>query len=449
MIGLSVAMGPPYTIGGQIPVVFPSGFGWDQGRFALQVSQVGARYQAEVDPRDLVDPAIWSGPAFHVDGGAGDDANTGLGVTDGDFSNAKRTIHAAFVAGNATAGAYRVLVKAGQFEESAFTRNGNDEPNQPVAILGWDGPVRYRTGPFSVNWTDAGGTFTAAVSSVKRAFRTDVLTPEGHYTELQLVADVATCAATQDSWFLDGGTVHVNVGGQPGTGDIALMRSFHGARFLTHDRDIYFENIHTEGGITGSLHLDAVATRNVVGVGCSFRYAAPSNPAAPLDAARVRRTDGLVAFFGCDASFGAKDGWSFHEDGITGMHVLLQDCTGWRNGIDGASSCNGFTTHDSVRSVVLNGNFGLSRNGTEVHSIQTAQTWLAGTSSRARDIDGTSIAFKCSNQSFMWLQDCTADAAGSTVNYALEVNAGTVFTRNFDIVSGDIEMSLGGSVSPF
>ena len=182
---------------------------------------------------------------------------------------------------------------------------------------------------------------------------------------------------------------------------------------------------------------------------CSFRYSAPSNPSAPLDAVRVRRTDGLVAFFGCDASYGAKDGWSFHDDGTPGMHVLLQDCSGWYNGAFGASSVNALTIHDAVYAIDLNGSYGLSRKGAEVHSIQNAQWWLAGTSAKARDIDGSSIAYKCSNASQMWLQNATADAAGGAVNYALEANGGTVFTRSFSPGTGTYEVYSGGSVTPF
>ncbi|MEM6897697.1 MAG: hypothetical protein AAF576_09950, partial [Pseudomonadota bacterium] len=311
MLGLAVGMQPQYSLRQAVP--FPAGFGWDQARFPFDISKVGARFQAHLNPRDLVDPAIWSGPAFHVDL-AGNDDNSGLGAADGDFSDAKRTIYSAFVAGNATGAPYRVLVKAGQYEGSAFTRNGNDEPTQPVAVLAHGGRVSYRTGPFNANWSDADGTYSAPFSSVRRAFRTDVLTPEGLYTELEPVADVATCAATPDSWALDGSTVHVNVGGAPGPQDVALIRSFHGARFLDNVEDFYLEGFDIEGGITGALHFDAVAERNIVGVDCTFRYSAPSNPASPQDAVRIRRTDGLVAFFGCDASFGAKDGWSFHDD---------------------------------------------------------------------------------------------------------------------------------------
>ena len=126
---------------------------------------------------------------------------------------------------------------------------------------------------------------------------TDLLTQQGLYSELAQVSDIATCQSTLNSWCNDGGTLHVNIGQTPGPADIAVIRSFHGARFLTHSHDLYLEDIHCEGGITGALHVDAAASRNVVGVRCSFRYSAPSNVNNPLDAVQLRRTDGLAAFF--------------------------------------------------------------------------------------------------------------------------------------------------------
>lgn len=449
MLGAGLGLQPHYLFSMSSALSFPNGFGWDQLRFPLSISDTPAGFQSNLTPRDMVDPNIWTGAAIHVDSVSGDDDNTGLGSFDGDFSAPKRTIYNAFITGNATGAPYRVIIKSGEYEESAFTRNGNEEPSHAVAIIGWNGPVHYRTGPFTANWTDSGSTHTASVSSVRRAFRTDILTPEGHYTELLKAADLLSCQNTTDSWYLDGSTVHVNIAGTPTNDGIALIRSFHGARFMSHAEDIYLENIHCEGGITGALHFDAVATRNIIGVNCSFRYATPSNPNAPLDSVRVRRTDGLVAFFDCDASMAAKDGWSFHEDGVNGMHVLLQNCTGLNNGIDPATSCNGFTTHDSIRSIVLGETYGQSRNGTEVHCIQTTQTWLVGTTARARDIDGTSVAFKCSNQGYMWLQNTIADADGAAVNYSIEADAGSVFTQSHIDLSGMQVTSSGGSITGF
>ncbi|WP_323764781.1 hypothetical protein [Marinovum sp.] len=444
-VGLGLHPQPP----AEVTVPLPVGLGWDSEAHPIQVLRGRGGFRSETVPRDLVDPGIWSGAAIHVDAVSGNDANSGQGAADGDFSDAKKTIWAAFVAGNATGAPYRVIVKPGLYQEAAFTRNGQDEPSQPVAVVGWGGAVRFRTGPWQVVWSDQAGTFGTQESAVVRVFRTDVLTPRGHYSELSEVADPAACAATVDSWCADGGEVHVNIGSAPGTGDIALIRAFHGARFLSHAADLYLENIHCEGGITGALHCDAVATRNVVAVGCSFRYSAPTSPAAAQDAARVRRTSGLVACFDCDASFGAKDGWNFHEDGASGLHVLLEDCSGSDNGAFGVTSCNALTSHDAVRMIVLGGDFGNSRNGTEVHCIQQTASYLAGCRVVARDVDGSSVAYQCSFEASMWLDEAVADAAGGASNHAIEANSGTVFTRGFQAVAGDIVTSGGGSVSAF
>lgn len=428
----------------------PSGLGWAGSPTPLIARFAGQSYQADFDPRALVDPAIWSGPAFHVDGADGNDANSGVGAGDGDFSAAKRSIHSAFSAGNATGGAYRVLIKPGEFEGSALTKNGQVEPAFPVAVLGWDGPVNYRTGPFETQWTDAGGTYSATVSSLNRVFRTDVLTGNGLYSELDLAPDLATCQGTLNSWFDAGGLVHVNIGRAPEPRDIAVIRNFNGARFLNHSDDLYLENIHIEGGITGALHCDAPASRSIVGVSCSFRYSSPSNTALPLDAARVRRTNGLVAFFDCDASGGAKDGWSFHEDGNGPMHVLLSNCSGFENGAFGATSCNAFTAHDTVTAAVVGGRFGYSRNGAEIHVVQEARIWIIGATATARDPDGSSVGFKSSNSTTMWLERTVADAAGGAIsNLDIEANGGTVFTRDHLVLAGTSSAYSGGSITAF
>jgi len=104
--------------------------------------------------------------------------------------------------------------------------------------------------------------------------------------------------------------------------------------------------------------------------------------------------------------------------------VLLQNCSGWRNGFSTATSCNGFTSHDGVRAILPGSDFGLSRNGTEVHVIQSTQTWAAGCRAVARDVDGTSVAFKCSNDALMWLQDCAGDAAGQAEKLRLAGQCG-------------------------
>ena len=74
---------------------------------------------------------------------------------------------------------------------------------------------------------------------------------------------------------------------------------------------------------------------------------------------------------------------------------------------------------------------------------------LVGTSAVARDVDGTSVAYKCSNQSFMWLQDCTGDAQNAVTNYVIEANGGTVRKQGFQALAGTEATSNGGSITGF
>ncbi|WP_264213212.1 hypothetical protein [Leisingera thetidis] len=431
----------------------PPGLGWDDEQFPLPLHPAAQGYAVDLDPRALVDPAVWSGPAIHVDIATGDDGNSGLGAQDGDFSAAVKTIHAAFTAGNATGGAYRVLVKSGFYKENHFTNNGAVEPDQPVALVAWGGRVLYRTGPENPAFAfDQGTTYSTSLSSTQRVFRTDVTDAQGRYQELSAAADLAACRATAGTFFKDGSTVYVNIGADP-DGKIALIRSIHGARFLTHAEDFYIEGFDIEGGITGAFHMDAAAARNVICDGCTFRYSATGTPGAQQDAFRVLRTNGLVWARGCDAAYGAKDNWNFHENGTPGMHVLLEACTGGRPGWDAAASCNDFTTHDGVTAAAISCSFegGGPRPGSTVHCIETARSWLLDCRIQADDSDGDgqAIALSCSNDASMWLEGSSLQALGAAQdNIALRANGGQIFLRR-STEAGTRDISAGGSISGY
>ncbi|WP_264212296.1 hypothetical protein [Leisingera thetidis] len=450
---LGVGLGLTASGGAPLPPLLPQGLGWDEARFPLPLQRAAEGYRLDMDPRSLIDPAVWSGPAIHVDIGSGDDGNSGLGAQDGDFSAAKRTIHAAFTAGNATGGAYRVLVKSGFYKENHFTANGTVEPDQPVAVLAWGGRVHYRTGPENPAFApDQGTAYVTTLSAVLRVFRTDTADARGRYQELSAAADLEACRTTAGTFFKDGSNIHVNIGIDP-NGRIALIRSLHGARFLTHANDFYLEGFDIEGGISGAFHMDAAAARNVVCVGSSFRYSAHGTPGSEQDAFRVLRTSGLVWARDCDAAGGAKDNWNFHENGSPGMHVLMERCSGARPGAGLASSCNDFTTHDGVRAAVISCEFegGGSHGGSSVHCIETTRTWFLDCRIQADDSDGDgqAAALTCSNDAIVWIEGSQAQAHGAAQeNAAVRANGGTVFLRR-TITAGTRAISGGGTVSSY
>ncbi|KKL85904.1 hypothetical protein LCGC14_1950070 [marine sediment metagenome] len=53
-------------------------------------------------------------------------------------------------------------------------------------------------------------------------------TEEGLYTEPHEAVDVASCAATVNTWVHDGALLHVNVGGATGAEDIPVSGPFMG-----------------------------------------------------------------------------------------------------------------------------------------------------------------------------------------------------------------------------
>ncbi len=115
MIGLGAVMTPAAAV---CPVEVTAGLCWDHDANPVTVRRRDGGYGIAAKTRDLFVPAIWSGPAFHVEVATVDDANSGIGAADGDLSDAFCTIHAAFTAGKATGGACRVLVKPGLTERA-------------------------------------------------------------------------------------------------------------------------------------------------------------------------------------------------------------------------------------------------------------------------------------------------------------------------------------------
>jgi hypothetical protein len=282
-----------------------------------------------------------------------------------------------------------------------------------------------------------------------RVFRTDILDGFGNYTELDEASDLTACRATVGTWFHNAGTLYVNIGSQPGTRDIAALRNFRGAHFDNHAADLFLENIHCEGGINGALYCSATATRNLVAVDCSFKYSSPSSKTSQLDSVNVSNTTGLCAFFNVNASYGAKDGFNFHEDNPGEMSVLLVDCVSHFNGKWGATSVNGVTTHEGVRAAVIGGDFGYSTDGAIAHFIGTSKTWCYDTKVVARDPSNDAIGFKCSESAVLYLENTEADVAGSPSNLAVEANSGTVFKRAHQSTNGSEAASSGGTLQDF
>ncbi|WP_289156091.1 hypothetical protein [uncultured Salipiger sp.] len=449
----------PYALAGTDAFEPPAGLGWT-ATDTVYAALVGSTWLCSVNPRALVSQEIWSGAVVYVDPEDGDDANDGLGDHWGDYSRAKRNMYAAITAGNATGSGFLIKVKGGESPgETWATNNGAVEPTQHMGII-CDAPMSYRVGNWTNTWTlDSGTCYYTTATSIGRVLRTDKRDARGHYIDLEHTqndgeSDAAALAAVQSTegtfWRdLANNRVYVNIGREPGNRHIALLRNVRGLEFDTSTpKDIYIEGMHTEGGIDGAFAVTGTGTRNIVCVNCSFLY--QGHRTQIRNAVAFTQTEGLVAMFGVDGSKGQKDGFGYHSDAGAGLAVLHINCVSADKGRLDEASINGFTTHDTVKSIDIGGRYGWGINGTEVHCIEQTVSWFLGTRATARDPDGTCGAFKCSEDAVMYLEETFADAAGGgTNNFAIEANGGTVRKRNHTNIAGTEEASGAGSIGTF
>lgn len=453
-----------YTLLQGVGVLYdpPAGLSWPS-QYPSRFLRSGSTFYAlnsdgsRLDPKTMVNAAIWSGTAYYVDPAKADNAGDGLS-----WANAKRDINAAITAGNATAAPYRVYCRYSDSYHQTRSINGSGgtvEPTQHCALIASDpslssGRCRHYAGTIEtfsatpdVTYTN---TYTGGPSSAVRVFDRINLDSHGNYTELTNVVDQATCDTTPGSWVDIGASLAVRRtdGLQPTLANTLVTRNINVASMQTCTVDMYVEGFDFEGGPSGAFWADAIATRNLVFINCTFKYAAQTS--TPLSSLRVRRNTGLVYFDGCEASQGWADGFNFHRDnGTSLMYVLCLNCWGWNNGKVGSTSNNCFTTHDDIISAFLSTRqMGESLLGADMHCIETTKSWFVGARVKTTANGDTHPAsFKASNNAIMWLDSVTADS----VDYALHAQgvAGVIHKRNVAILAGTEQVDSGATIDTY
>lgn len=442
----------------------PTGLNWPQGDYPLRL-RLGAS-TADLDPETLVNVAIWTGTAYYVDVVSGNDGNAGTST-----ETPVKSIKQAITLGNATSAAYRIYVKTGDYEQ-AYSINGTTgsvQPTQHCAIIAVDASWQRGTGarvrhfagtsetfPATTNATYT-NTFVGGPSSAIRVFDRLALDAHGSYTELTEVADAATCDATPNSWCVSSATgsakTHIRRtdGLQPTLANTLICRNLNVARFNSHTKDILIEGFDFEGGPFGACWFDSIATRNIVLLDCTYKYA--GREATRLDGLRVRRTNGIVYVRRGQAFANWKDGLNYHyDDGpVDGKMYVLQDhCSGGDNGRGTSTSNNSSTTHDDVVLVDFGGHYYPSYNGSTFHNIQQTKTWVVGSTIEASEISGpltdpdvTNIACAVKIEGEAWLQNVTITSPA--IGLFAQSSGTAVHTRNCTI-GGTTEISSGAVV---
>ena len=454
----------------------PVGFNWDftkyPVRWARAQNAAGAVfYSVNVNPSDLVNPAIWTGLKLHVDPVNGSDSNSGLASVFGDFTSAVKSIKKAFQIGNASGAPYSVTLKPTTSATTAYTYTEgpqNVAPTQACAIGCYGGRAVVAACRQNQSWAFHSGTVnTDAVykwvnpsEPPNRLFDlTAAKDTYGLYPEIAQTTSIANVQATANSWFYDtSGTptlyVRMTSGAAITTQRVRVMGSLENlnldatgasgpSAYNADGCDLYFENIDFEGGRHGIYILSGNGLgggyrRNIIGVNSTFRYAGGGfvgQTYFETDAISVQDTEGLIAFFRCQADAAEKDGFNFHwnrSDQASSLQYSLNvDCRGASNGGSRSSSDNGLTIHETLVGIDVGGYYP-NNNGGCVHNIQTSQLLCLGTRAEASRETTTQPAFKCSDTASMWMADCIA-SGGTNAIYA---QGGKIYERNTTLSAG-------------
>lgn len=388
------------------PAALPPPFAWNDAAYPLGLSGLETAPQITLAPRDVVNPAIFTGPAFYADSSQADNSGDGLTAL-----TAKRDISECVLLGNAAAQPYRVLIEAGDyFRRESINGDGvSVEPTQPCGFIAQNGRVRHVAGtdvPYSLHsgTTHAGPHSTAAMV----LDRLDV-DANGVYATLESAADIAACIATPNSWVTTGGQTYIHRadGLAPASNNTLITRNIDAARFTAWGQDAYFEGLDFEGGTRGAIVFTAQAERALAADNCSFSYG--GYPGFRVNGTEIYGASGLVYFRDCSANANFKDGLGFHGNAAAQLYALTYRCSAHRNGVDGGVSINAHTIHENILAVDIASTYsGGTYDGSVCHNVHTSQVVFIGTRMEMLDSpDAIDAAVRTGAGSLAWLSGCT------------------------------------------
>lgn len=369
----------------------PADFAWPFNKYPVNIYRSKGGAQVSVEPRSLVNPAIWRSTTFiHVDSTTGNDATATVVSDPNDRSKPALSIGKAIELGNAAATPYRVFVKSGTFHRSTgFHGNGGVIfPTQPMSLEAWGGRCINAVWQSGIAWSvDATYTncYTQARNNVLRVFDVINKNSYGDYVELTQAASAALCNSTPGTWFQNGanllvrradGAAVTDSNTRPLLGALPCLQL--PASGSGDGLDMYVSGFDFEGGANGALYSTAGVVRNFVAEDCTFKYA--GSVTTPIDGVQLLNMEGITAFFRCGVAANTKDGFNWHwsRGGTPAMYALTVDCWARDNGRGTSTSNNGHTIHDAMVAIDVNGEY-KGNYGGSVHIVGGSSLWCVGT----------------------------------------------------------------------
>ncbi|ODT05927.1 MAG: hypothetical protein ABS35_46475 [Kaistia sp. SCN 65-12] len=429
----------------------PAGLGFPLADHPLAVRQRGGRFLTDFRPEAHAAAAL-AGPTYHVDVATGSDAASGAG-----WDTALKSIFVATQLGNVGGVPFNVLVEAGTYSRANnFTNSGPMVvPTQPAAYRAHGGRVTCWAG-HDLSWPASPHGTYGNCYAVTRSTVTVVLdllrqNAFGDPVELARVADAATCDATPDAWTQAGSTLYVRRadGLTPTNANTRVLIVVDAFALDATGRSVHLEGFDFRGGANGGVFVHAAASRTVVAVDCSARFA--GGPSHAGDGFRVEDNAGLVAFVRCTAAANANDGFDFRWPlgGPPALRPLAIDCLAYDNGRHGHVSDSGLVCRDGIGGIAIGGDY-RHNFGANLRIGEASKFWCLGAIGRESQGDAARggstgpVDFAASGTSELWLEQTRS--AGSARAMAATDTAAIRFRRHGQGAGQAYEAAGGASI---
>ncbi len=427
----------------------PAGLGFPLVDFPLVIRQRGGRFVTDFRPEAHAAAAL-AGPTYHVDVATGSDAASGAG-----WAVALKSIFVATQLGNAGGVPFNVLVKTGTYSRANNFTNGGPMvvPTQPAAYRALGGRVTCWSGhdlawPASPHAT-YGNCYAVARSTVTVVLDLLQANGFGNPVELARVADAAACNAMPGSWAQDGGTLYVRRadGLAPTNANTRVLIVVDAFSIDVTGKSVYLEGFDFQGGANGGVYIRGTASRAIVCVDCSARFA--GGPSHAGDGFRIEDNSGLAALVRCTAAANAKEGLDFRWSlgGTPALRPLAIDCEAYDNGRHGHLSDSGLACREGLGGIAIGGDYH-HNFGANLRLGEASKFWCLGTIARdsqgdaARGGSTAAIDLAASGTAQLWLEQTRS--AGSAQAMAATDTAAIRFRRHGPS-AGQAYAAVGGA----
>ena len=205
--------------------------------------------------------------------------------------------------------------------------------------------------------------------------------------------------------------------------------------------DLYIDGIKIYGG---TATIKDAQTKKACFVDTEFRF--QGGPSSVTNAISVLDYD-LAVFVRCVATKASTDGFNAHAAAGKIPTMLTLDCVGFDNGDGIQSSCNGWTIHDGIQAIDVNGHYHSNQGANVIPVTALSGALCVGTVAEYGRVQPSATPpqnFTASTAASLWMDSTIGRYSDGDITAA---GAAVVKVRNHKTLGCRVERSVNDTAT--